>query len=306
MRTCSTLEEFSALAAGCPVCLAMGFFDGVHLGHRRVVADAAAPGALRAVLSFANHPATVLRPECAPRLLTPDARQKDALLETLGVDIHLCLPFTAELAALEADVFLGQLCTAARIVRFSVGANWHFGRGGAGNTDTLRAFAAARGIQAGVSGLLEIGGERVCSSRIRHLLAGGQFDAATALLGHPYSIAATVEHGQHLARSLGFPTANMRVPAAAAVPPNGVYAARCVIGGVPVCGVASLGVRPTIREEQKVLRLETHFPGWSGDLYGRRLVVELLRFMRPERKFSGIAELRSAIAADIAACTAGE
>ena len=298
MHVFHSLDELRTLDR--PVHWAMGFFDGVHRGHRRVIESADTSGALRGVLTFAEHPLALLWPELQPRLLTPDAEQKTALLRELGVDVLLQLPFTRALAALSPAEFLDALCAACPVAGVSVGSNWRFGRDGAGDTDFVREYAARRGFLACVQELLAQEGETVCSSRIRSALAAGRLAEVESMLGRPFSICGVVEHGQHLARTLGFPTANITLSPHAATPPFGVYAVRCRVEGEYLHGMANLGLRPTIDETEKPVRLETHFAGWQGDLYGRRLEVELLRFIRQELRFSSIEELQQQIAADLA------
>ncbi len=292
-----SIDELSALTA--PVHWAMGFFDGVHRGHRRVIESADTPGCLRGVLTFAEHPLAVLAPHKQPRLLTPVREQKQALLEQLGVQVLLELPFTPALAATSPRAFLDSLRASCPVGGFSVGANWHFGKGGAGDSAFVEAYAAEFGMRACVQEMAEYGGARICSTRIREALAAGDLPLTLDLLGHPFSICGEVEQGQKLARTLGFPTANMRVHPNAALPPSGVYEVQTVVEGRVCRGVANLGIRPTIDEAQKVMRLETHLLNWQGNLYGRRMQVELLRFLRPEKKFGSVDELRSQIEADV-------
>lgn len=296
-------ESFDELRdLGRPIHWAMGFFDGVHRGHARVIQSADTPGALRGVLTFAQHPLAVLKPEAQPRLLTPDAAFKAQRIASLGVDVLLRLPFTPELASTAAADFLERLAAAAPLAGVSVGVNWHFGRGGAGNADLLRQLAARGGFRACISELLQQEGDTICSSRIRELLAAGDLERAGVMLGYPFALVGTVEHGQHLARDLGYPTANITLPPHAALPPFGVYDVSCTLDGQPLHGIANLGLRPTIREQHKVVRLETHLlGGFCGDLYGRRLTVTLRRFLRPEQPFSSLAALREQIARDVAA-----
>lgn len=282
-----------------PVHWAMGFFDGVHCGHRRVIESADTPGALRGVLTFAQHPLAVLAPQRQPKLITPVAEQKRALLAELGVQVLLELPFTPELAATSLFDFLDGLRAACRMAGISVGRNWHFGKGGVGNAAFVETYAAEHGLRACVQDMAELQGERICSSRIRELLVAGNLPLAQEMLGHAFSIAGVVEPGQKLARKLGFPTANMQIHPAAVLPPFGVYEVAASVDGTVVRGIANLGLRPTIDEAQKVLRLETHLLNWQGDLYGLPLQVALLRFLRPERKFASVAELQAQIAADI-------
>lgn len=294
------LHSIAELASvNMPVHWAMGFFDGVHRGHRRVIESADTPGALRGVLTFAQHPLAVLAPQRQPKLITPVAEQKRALLAELGVQVLLELPFTPELAATGPREFLDALRGVCRMAGISVGRNWHFGKGGVGNAAFVEAYAAEHGLRACVQDMAELQGERICSSRIRELLVAGNLPLAQEMLGHAFSIAGVVEPGQKLARKLGFPTANMLIHPAAVLPPFGVYEVAASVEGTVVRGIANLGLRPTIDEAQKVLRLETHLLGWQGDLYGRPLQVELLRFLRPERKFASVAGLQAQIAADI-------
>ena len=297
MKVLHSMEELAALNQS--VHWAMGFFDGVHRGHRRVIESADTPGALRGVLTFAQHPLAVLAPQKQPELITPVSEQKRALLAGLGVQVLLELPFTPELAAMAPREFLDALLTACPMAGISVGRNWHFGKGGVGNAAFVEKYAAEHGLRACVQDMAELQGERICSSRIRELLQEGNLPLAQEMLGHTFGIHGTVEPGQKLARKLGFPTANMQIHPAAVLPPFGVYEVAAYIDGAPVRGIANLGLRPTIDEAQKLLRLETHLLNWQGDLYGRPLLVELRRFLRPECRFSSVAELQARIAADI-------
>ena len=293
MKVLHTMHELAALNQ--KVHWALGFFDGVHRGHRRVIESATTPGALRGVLTFAEHPLALLAPDRQPRLITPLPEQKHALLAALGVDVLLEIPFTRELAALEPRAFLDALRLSCSISGISVGRNWRFGRGGAGDAAFVEAYCAEHGLDACVQDMAELQGERICSSRIRELLQAGDLPRAVEMLGHAFTIAGVVEPGQRLARQLGFPTANVTVHPQAVLPPAGVYEV-----AVGACrGIANLGLRPTIAEEQKVVRLETHLLNWQGDLYGRFLQVELRRFLRPERRFASVDELRAQIAADV-------
>lgn len=293
MKVLHSMDELAALNQ--KVHWALGFFDGVHRGHRRVIESAATPGALRGVLTFAEHPLALLAPDRQPRLITPLPEQKHALLAALGVDVLLEIPFTRELAALEPRAFLDALRLSCSISGISVGRNWRFGRGGAGDAAFVEAYCAEHGLNACVQDMAELEGENICSTRIRELLQAGDLPRAEAMLGHAFSIAGVVEPGQRLARQLGFPTANITVHPQAVLPPAGVYEV-----AVGACrGIANLGLRPTIAEEQKVVRLETHLLNWQGDLYGRFLQVELRRFLRPERRFASVDELRAQIAADV-------
>lgn len=283
-----------------PIHWAAGFFDGVHEGHKRVILSADTPGALRGVLTFNPHPLAVLKPELAPALLTPYHKQKETLLKELGVDILLELPFTRELASMPPQEFISSLCSVCKVAGISVGNNWHFGKGGEGNAAFLQAQSQQQGFRACVSDMLLQEGEIVCSSRIRTLLKEGEIDRANRMLGRPFSVYGRVEHGQKLARTLGFPTANIALPASAALPKAGVYTVSTIIRGTTCKGIANIGLRPTIDEAIKITRLEAHFPDWNqGDFYGETLEVFLHSFIRKEQKFSSIEELKLQIQRDI-------
>lgn len=297
MKILHSMHELAALDQ--PVHWALGFFDGVHRGHRRVIESADTPGALRGVLTFAEHPLALLAPDRQPRLITPLPEQKHALLEALGVEVMLELPFTRELAAMEPRAFLDALREKCPVAGISVGRNWRFGRGGSGDAAFVESYAAEHGLRACVQDMAVLEGENICSTRIRELLQTGDLKRSETMLGHAFTIAGVVEPGQRLARQLGFPTANMMVHPQTVLPPAGVYEVAVQVAGVFCRGIANLGLRPTIMEEQKVVRLETHLLNWQGDLYGCRLQVELRRFLRPERRFASVEELRAQIAADV-------
>ncbi len=303
-----SLEELASCLPDAPVHWAMGFFDGVHRGHSRVMASADTPGALRGVLTFAEHPLALLAPERAPKLLTPHAGHKAGLLEQQGVDVLLELSFTRELASFSPQAFLRQLAAAVPggMAGVSVGENWHFGKGGSGDAAFLRRWGEAHGCRICVQPMLQEDGETVCSSRIRHLLAAGELERVTHWLGHPFCVCGVVEQGQRLARTLGFRTANITLPPHAALPPMGVYEVAFFHEGERLRGVANLGLRPTIDEAYKPVRLEVHVVGgWQGNLYGCELTVELRRFVRPERRFDSLEALRAQMAADVAEVLAG-
>lgn len=285
-----------------PIHWAMGFFDGVHRGHRLVMHSASTPGALRGVLTFANHPLSLLRPQMQPLLLTPDPAYKAALIaEEGGADLLLRLPFTPELAALSPTDFFDMLGSFCRIAGVSVGANWHFGRGGAGNAELLKNLGAQRGFTVCINELALADDAPVSSDRIRRELATGQMERVADMLGRPFTITGSVTTGQRLARQLGFPTANIPLQSGAALPPFGVYAVRCSVDKAALIGIANLGLRPTVSHSASAPLLELHLPGWQGDLYGHHLEVKLLHFLRPEQQFASLDELSSQIRADIAA-----
>ncbi len=285
-----------------PIFWAMGFFDGVHVGHQRVMRNAREKGALCGVLTFAQHPLALLNPTAQPQLLTPMERQKVELIRELAeVDLVLVLPFTRELSQLTAQQYLNLLEQHCRVVGISVGENWRFGRGGEGDTTLLRAEGERRGFAVRVCPLLTKHGAAVSSQRIRSVVRSGEMSEAELLLGHPFSMAGVVEHGQHLARRLGFPTANLPIPSHSCLPPAGVYSVSCCLKGKRYRGIANLGLRPSIAEARKLPRLEVHLLDYSGDLYGQYITVLLHAYMRPEQHFNSLEELRDRIQKDVAA-----
>ena len=299
MKIFHSLDEVRFLKQ--PVHWAIGFFDGVHRGHVRVMHSAATPGALRGVITFQQHPLALLRPDAQPLLITPCAQHKAQLIAELGgADVLLCLPFNEELAKLTPVQFLDALEETCRVAGISVGENWRFGVGGTGNTELLTREGARRGWRICICPLERQQGETVSSQRIRATLTAGNLQLAASLLGHPFTIAGTVEHGQHLARRLGFSTANVPVPPHSALPPAGVYAISARVGDSCLSGIANLGLRPSIAEQRKLPRLEVHFPNWQGDLYGSFLTVQLGRFIRPEQQFPSLDALQNQVLADIA------
>ena len=283
-----------------PIHWAIGFFDGVHTGHRRVMHSAATPGALRGVLTFCPHPLALLCPERRPLLITPEAEQKaDLIARVGGADVLLTLPFTPELAALSPEAFLDALCAASRVAGISVGANWRFGSGGGGTPDLLRREGERRGFRVCVCELEQADAAPVSSRRIRAALADGCLEQAVAMLGHAYALCGCVRHGRHLARQLGFPTANIDIHADTALPPFGAYRVLCHTPQGSFPGVANLGLRPTVHANADAPVLEVHLPGQQLSLYGCRLVVEMQRFLRPECRFASVDELRARVVQDI-------
>jgi riboflavin kinase / FMN adenylyltransferase len=285
-----TLDEIPAAPNGRAV--ALGTFDGVHRGHRRVI-DAArdwarAHGARSCVVTFDPHPLQVLRPADPPRLLTT-TDVKIGLISELGVDEVAVIPFTHELSLVDPakfadDVLAGRL--AARHV--SVGENFRFGHGAAGDADFLRSRPE---LDAEIVPLISRDGETVSSSRIRELVAEGAVEAAADLLGAPLTLAGTVVQGDARGRELEMPTANLEMPPEVVVPAEGIYAARARLeSGEEVLAAVSIGVRPTF-EEDGLLKVEAHLIGFEGDIYGRRLQLAFLRRLRDEKRFESAEEL---------------
>lgn len=288
--------------------LAIGSFDGVHRGHRAVLAAllrAARPaGAPAVVLTFRPHPLAVLRPDEVPPLLAA-YEVRALLLEAAGADALVEMAFTQRVARVSPASFVQEyLCRQAHARRIFVGQDFTFGARGAGRPETLAVLGRqACGLDTTVVPLLQSRGEPVSSTRIRQALRDGRPALAAKLLGRPFSMLGTVVEGRRQARDLGFPTANIRPAPEVARPSEGVYAVRArVVGpderaaGEWRGGVANLGVRPTL--EGGALLLEVHLFDFSGALYGERLEVAFLRRLRGERRFASVAALQHQIGRD--------
>jgi len=285
--------------------VAMGNFDGVHLGHQSVLAlahaAAAELGAPFGVITFEPHPRSFFAPAApAFRLMTADARARR--MQKLGVEVLYELPFGAALAGLDPDAFVGEVLARGLGVRHVVvGADFRFGKGRAGDVDGLRALGAAAGFGVTVAPLISDGQGDFSSTAIREALAAGRPEEAARILGHWRRIEGEVEHGEKRGRALGFPTANMGLKGLH-LPRLGVYAVLVDVLGGPhrgrYGGVASIGVRPTFGENE--VNLEVHLFDFDGDLYGEVLSVALVAYLRPELKFEGVEPLVAQMRIDAA------
>ena len=291
-----------------PCALTIGNFDGVHRGHRAVLEQlrAVADGLPTTLMTFEPHPREFFHPANAPLRITGLA-EKLTRLAGAGVDRVVVVRFDARFAALGADVFVDDII--ARRLRARcvvVGDDFRFGHRSAGDFELLRSGGARLGFAVRRRETVMAAGERISSSRIRQCLAEGDLDGATALLGAPYCIQGRVVQGRRLGRTLGFPTANIRLDGARP-PISGVFAVRvmrpCALTALP--GVANVGRRPTVSDAgAAALQLEVHLFDQALDLYGERLRVELVARLRAERKFASLDALREQIARDAAAARA--
>jgi riboflavin kinase/FMN adenylyltransferase len=300
--------DLAALAAlEGPWHLAIGVFDGIHLGHQEVIrraTDAAArEGGRSAVLTFEPNPIRVIAPHAElPPWLGTLGQTRGWLAALPGAPALLPLRFDESLARLDPGNFLNAL-TRADIRTVAAGEDWRFGHHRAGDAAFLQKHAAMRGYRVKIVGDIELDGERISSTRIRHAVRDGRLDEARKLLGRPHVVRGTVVEGRKLGREIGFPTANIDT-AGACLPPDGVWAVDFGFAGGPLDmpGVANLGVRPTVAGHGRLL--EVHVFDFSGDLYGRRVDVAFRRFIRPEQKFGSLDTLRTQIAIDAAAARA--
>jgi riboflavin kinase/FMN adenylyltransferase len=296
--TCHRLDELPAL--GQPLHLALGVFDGVHLGHQAVIAkavDAAArEGGLAGLLTFDPHPIQVIAPAKAPASLLETLDHKARVVSALGVRLFIPLCFDAAMAEMEAHEFVERLA-AATLRTIAVGEDWRFGRGRAGDVSLLRREAEKRGFRLEAVPPVMFDGDRISSTRIRQAIHDGNLDEAARMLGRRYAVSGEVVAGDKLGRQLGFPTANITT-GNLQLPPGGVWAVRVShADGRGWDGVANLGTRPTVGGGKRVL--EVHLFDFSGDLYGENLEVTFEKHLRPEMKFPSLEALWEQISEDV-------
>ena len=283
------------------LCLTLGIFDGVHLGHqkiiRRVIERAGQIGGKSCVVTFDPHPREVLVPETAPDLLT--ATQKKArLIEALGVDALCLIRFTQEFAEIEAREFVKDfLIDALRMKVIIEGYDWRFGKGRKGDVRLLQKMSEEDGFEVEQMSGVELDGQVVSSTRIRELVLRGDLEAAARCLGRRYSITGDIVEGSRLGREMGFPTANIE-PHHEAVPPNGIYAVWADVAGTRKPGTLNIGYRPTVSKEMK-RTVEVHIMDFYRDIYNEEIEITFIEKLRNEQKFPSIDALSAQIKKDV-------
>ena len=284
--------------------VALGSFDGVHLGHRavieRAVSVARERGLTATVATFHPHPITVLRPELAPRQLSTIARRA-ALIAELEVDELVLIRFDHTFSLLSPDDFaesvLAEVLGARHVV---VGTNFRYGQGARGDTRALQESGERLGFTAEAAPLLEIGGSPVSSSRIRDLLAAGEVEQAAKLLGRPPWVEGAVVRGDGRGRDLGFATANLAPSPRSALPAVGIYAGFGHLPGQRRPAAISVGYNPTFSDSREQVRIEAHLLDFDADVYGSPMRIELTHRLRDEQRYGSVDELIAAVNADIA------
>ena len=280
--------------------VALGCFDGLHKGHttliRRAKEIAQSSGRALAVFSFEEPPKNLFLSTPVPILTQFD--EKKRIIRALGADLFVCVKFDADIAKLDAESFFSEiLCRRLNASAIVCGFNYRFGKGGRGDTELLASLCKEREIGLFALPPVVLDGISVSSSEIRNLLSLGDVKGAQKLLGRKYSLRATVVDGQHLGRTLGFPTINQLWQNGTSPLKNGVYATQTRIGNTVKRSITNVGVRPTV--DGHTLCAETHIFDFSGDLYGKQVRVEFLDFIREEKKFSSIDELKAQVLEDI-------
>ena len=288
--------------AGRRVCLAIGFFDGVHLGHqqliRQTISDARQYEAISLVLTFDRHPNTVVAPNRVPPLIY-SLPQKLRAIEALGAEALLLIHFDEAFSRQTGEEFIRGLARElGRLQSLCVGADFVFGHKRSGNVSLLRTIGAELHFTVHGMAAVSLDGKSVSSTWIREAIQGGELDAASQMLGRAYSLAGTVLHGDGLGRQLGFPTANLDT-SGLVLPPKGVYAVHVEHNSRTYRAVLNIGVRPTLKVPKPQLRVEAHLLDFSADLYGKELEITFVEKLRDERKFESVEQLREQIARDI-------
>jgi len=289
------------------VCLAIGVFDGVHLGHQQIIRqtinDARQHEAIALIVTFDKHPNAIVAPDRVPPLIYSQS-QKVRAFESLGADGLLEISFDREFSQQTGESFIRSLAhDLGKIQSICVGADFVFGHKRSGDVPLLRQLGSELHFQVHGLAAVALDGQTVSSTRIRETIRAGDFDAVSQMLGRAYSIAGKVVHGDQLGHKLGFPTANLDTTGML-LPPNGVYAAQARIGEKPFRSVLNIGLRPTIQNPTPSPRIEVHLLDFTGDLYGQEMEITFADKLRDEKKFPSVEALREQIQQDVAAARA--
>ena len=284
------------------ITVALGTFDGVHIGHQKVISrsveSAKQLDGTSVVFTFSNHPLSIIAPErCPLQIITQD--DKVELIEKLGVDILINIPFTAEFLKLSASQFIRLLLDQLNPKHILIGPNYFFGHKRCGTPELLQKSGLQYGFIVEINPTVYVDDVMVSSTLIRQMITAGQVHQAATLLGRPVTLKGRVIHGAKRGRLLGYPTINLGIASGLAIPQNGVYAVELIIQDNQFNGIANVGTNPTFHDIGR--RIEVHILDFSGDLYGEAVTVRFLNHIRKEQTFSNSEELKSQIAKDIVA-----
>lgn len=283
-----------------PCCIALGNFDGVHVGHRTLISKAVEKahelGICSAVFTFSNHPKNLFAGENVVKNIIYQ-EEKAALIEALGVDYLFNVEFTRQVASMDPLDFIDDLLVGRMNLKEAFcGFNYHFGYKAAGNPQVLRQRGMEKGFHVNEMEPVTIDGDVVSSTLIRSLIRSGDMEECEKYLGRKYSIGGEVVVGNRLGRTIGFPTSNIMIDENMVTPPNGVYITNCIYNGQMYNSITNVGVKPTIGEFKK--NMETHIFDFNKELYGKHIQVEFLKMTREEAKFSSVEELSAQIVRD--------
>lgn len=286
--------------------LALGVFDGVHVGHQEVILNAVSAakrvGGKVGVVTFEPHPVRVLAPDRAPRRILASIEHKAELLGSMGVDFLCVQEFTLDFAAREAKEFIEDLVKYSEDLKtIAVGEDWIFGKARGGNVSKLSEWGTDMGFVVTAATPVMVDGERVSSTRVRQAVRDGNLVAVREMLGRAYDVVGTVIEGRKLARQLGYPTANL-VVYNEQLPPDGVWSLKVRVRGKVYRGIGNLGRRPTVELEGARRLLEIHIFDFEGDLYGEVIDAEFVDYLRKEKKFDSVDELKAQIMKDVDEC----
>ena len=297
MKKFETIEDIVQIE---PSCVALGNFDGVHVGHRQLIESAVEKarekGLASAVFTFSNHPKSLI-PGAKPVKNIVYREEKEALIEALGVDYYFNFAFTKEIMTMPPEAFvktfLHDMMNAKEVF---CGFNYHFGYKGEGDTKMLRILGAKYGFHVNEVKAVSIDGDVVSSTLIRNMIMAGEMEECSKYLGRNYDIGGEVVVGNRLGRTIGFPTSNIMIDESMVTPPNGVYITYCIYNGTKYPSITNVGIKPTIGSFKK--NMETHIFNFDKELYGKQIKVEFIKKTRDEVKFRNIGELSAQIAKD--------
>lgn len=301
MQIITGTEEFFAQQ---DTAVAIGKFDGVHLGHKKLIGELLQQrkrGLLATIFTFDPSPEMYFGYASGKELSTRD--EKRILFEQMGIDLLVEFPFNRKTAATPPETFVTDILAKRLRAKFiAAGPDLSFGDRGKGDFALLKSMAASCGYEARMIDKVQVGETVISSTLIRDFVSKGEMEKAAQCLGDPYTIRGTVVHGKALGRRIGFPTLNQVPPEEKLLPPHGVYFSRVTVDNNTYRGITNIGVKPTVTDENKIT-VETFLYDFSSDIYGEFAEVELLHYRRPELKFSGIDELEETMAKDIQAGT---
>lgn len=297
MKTFDTIEEIKIEEK---TCVALGNFDGVHLGHQKLIGEAVAKakelGLKSAVFTFSSHPKTMIKGAQQVKNITTQA-DKVKILEAMGVDYVANIPFTEDIMRTEPIDFIDKyLIDMMKMKEVFCGFNYRYGYKASGDTKLLRREGAKKDFKVNIVQPVTIDGDIVSSTLIRGLIRSGEMEEAEKFLGRTYCVGGQVVVGNQIGRTIGFPTLNITIDEDLITPPNGVYATNCIFYGKVHPSITNIGVKPTIGSFKK--NVETHIFDFDGNLYGEKIVVEFLDMVREEAKFKDVEMLSAQIQKD--------
>ncbi|MBO5335533.1 MAG: bifunctional riboflavin kinase/FAD synthetase [Lachnospiraceae bacterium] len=298
MKIISNTTEFYL---GGETAVAIGKFDGVHLGHRRLlweINEQKKRGLMTCVFTFDPTPAVLFGMSDGKEITTKE--EKRSIFEKLGVDILIEFPLTKETAAIQPESFVKDILVKQMHTKFvAAGTDLSFGNKGAGNAALLTKLGQELKFQVKTIDKISVDGIEVSSTYIRKLIENGEMEQTVKMLGMPYLIKGKVVHGNRIGRTLGFPTVNLLPGAEKLLPPNGVYRSEVLVGTRMYQAITNIGCKPTVAEEKKVVGAESYLYDFSEEIYDREIEVSLYEFKRPERQFASLDELKQQLKKDI-------